>query len=126
TATVTPSSATGSVEWFDGPTSLGSSPLSGGVATKATSALVMGSHSITAVYSGDLTYTTSTSPVHTHTVDQASTSTALNSAPNPSTFGGNVTLTATVSVTPPGAGSPSGSVEFFDGVTSLGTSPLVS
>ena len=126
TATVTPSSATGSVEWFDGPTSLGSSPLSGGVATKATSALALGSHSITAVYSGDLTYTTSTSPVHTHTVGQAATSTALNSAPNPSTFGGNVTLTATVSVTPPGAGSPSGSVEFFDGVTSLGTSPLVS
>jgi hypothetical protein len=106
TATVTPSAATGTVEFFDGATSLGSSPVSGGVATLLTSALALESHSITAVYSGDLTYTTSTSPAHAHTVNQASTATALASAPNPSTFGASVALTATVTVTPPGAGGP--------------------
>ena len=35
-----------------------------------------------------------------------------------------MTFTATVSVVAPGAGTPAGSVEFFDGATSLGTFPL--
>src|SRR5262249_51203510 len=52
---------------------------------------------------------------------QAATSIALDSAPNPSTFGQNVTFTA--NVTP---SSATGSVEFFDGASSLGTSPLSS
>jgi hypothetical protein len=126
TATVSPSSATGSIEFFDGASSLGSAPLSGGVATLATGALALGNHSITAVYSGDLTYTTSTSPAHAHTVNAASTATAVTSSPNPSVVGQSVTITASVSVSPPGAGSPTGSVEFFDGATSLGTAPLSS
>jgi hypothetical protein len=124
TATVTPSAATGSVEFFDGATSLGTSPLSSGSAALATASLALGSHSITAVYSGDLTYPTSTSPVHSHTVNSASTSTAVTTSPNPSVVGESVTISASVTVNPPGAGSPSGSVEFFDGATSLGTSPL--
>src|SRR6185369_9679798 len=113
TATVTPASATGSVEFFDGATSLGSSPVSGGTASVNTSALAVGGHTLTAVYSGDASYSGSTSPAHTHTVNPASTSTSLASAPNPSTFGASVALTATVTVTPPGAGGPGGSVEFF-------------
>src|SRR5262249_30505270 len=110
TATVTPSAATGSVGVFDGAHSPGSGLLSGRPASIGTSTLSVGSHSITAVYGGDLTYTGSTSPAHTHVVDQAATSTALTSAPNPSQFAHNVTLTATVTVDPPGAGSPSGAV----------------
>src|SRR5204863_209760 len=77
-----------------------------------------------AVYSGDASFSGSTSAAHGHTVNPASTSTSLASAPNPSTFGDNVTLTASVTVNPPGAGSPGGSVEFFDGASSLGTSPV--
>ena len=52
---------------------------------------------------------------------QAGTQTALVSSANPSLFGQSVTFTATVSVTVPGAGSPTGSVEFLDGAASLGT-----
>jgi hypothetical protein len=49
----------------------------------------------------------------------AVTSTALTSSSNPSTVGDSVTFTATVTGT-----GPTGTVEFFDGVTSLGTVAL--
>src|SRR5262249_5166201 len=54
TATVTGGAIplTGSVEFFDGATSLGTSPLSGGSAMLSTSALAVATHSITAVYGG--------------------------------------------------------------------------
>lgn len=47
------------------------------------------------------------------------TTTTVAASPNPATAGQNVTLTATVAETD--AAAPSGSVEFFDGATSLGT-----
>lgn len=49
---------------------------------------------------------------------EATTSTSLTMTPNPSTFGQSVTLSATVT----SSGSPvtAGTVEFFDGTTSLG------
>jgi uncharacterized repeat protein (TIGR03803 family) len=53
TATVTGNSPTGSVRFLKGTKSLGSAPLIGGVAKLSTSRLKIGSHSITAVYSGD-------------------------------------------------------------------------
>ncbi len=51
------------------------------------------------------------------------TTTVLTALPNPSGFGGDVTLQATVSAVGE-PGTPSGSVELFDGVTSLGIAPL--
>ena len=57
-------------------------------------------------------------------VNKAPTATTLTSAPNPSFFGDGVTLTATVSVPPPGAGVPTGTVTFTDGTTVLGTGTL--
>ncbi|MFD5114381.1 beta strand repeat-containing protein, partial [Streptomyces sp. NPDC058391] len=116
---------TGTVSFFDGATLLGTSPLTGGVATLTTSALSVGSHSLTAVYSGSPSFTGSTSPVDTQTVTTASTSTVLTSAPDPSVFGQTKILTATVTAVAPGAGTPTGTVSFFDGATLLGTSPLV-
>lgn len=65
TATVTPSAATGNVEFFDGTTSLGTASSAAGVATISASGLAVGSHSITAVYAGDSGYKTSTSSVST-------------------------------------------------------------
>jgi len=62
TATVTGASPTGSVQFFNGASSLGTSALAGSVATLTTSALTQGSHTITAVYSGDASNATSTSP----------------------------------------------------------------
>src|SRR5207253_251264 len=71
TATVTSSATsipTGTVTFQDGAATLGTGMLSGGNATLATSALVGGVHSITAVYGGDASFASSTSPVLTQTV----------------------------------------------------------
>ncbi|MER6334871.1 Ig-like domain repeat protein, partial [Streptomyces sp. NPDC001034] len=130
TATVTavpPGSGTptGTVDFFDGATLLGTAPLSGGTATLTTSALAVGSHPLTAVYSGDADFTGSTSPVDIQTVTQAASATTLTSAPDPSVFGQAKTLTATVTAVPPGSGTPTGTVDFFDGATLLGTGTLV-
>src|SRR5438876_6756122 len=53
------------------------------------------------------------------------TSTTLNSTPNPSTFGQAVTLTATVSPVPADPVTPTGTVTFRDGATTLGMVDLV-
>ena len=53
TATVTPANATGSVTFFDGVTVLGTSAVSSGRATLATTLLPSGVRSLTAYYAGD-------------------------------------------------------------------------
>jgi hypothetical protein len=52
------------------------------------------------------------------------TRTSLAVNPNPSVLGSPLTLTATVTIPPPGSGAPGDSVRFFDGTTLLGTSPV--
>ncbi len=118
---------TGTVNFFDGSTNIGTGTLNGtGVATLTISTLdVAGSpHSITAVYVGDANYSTSTSPAISQTVNQAATSTALVADANPSVSGQPVTFTATVTATAPGAGTPTGSVNFLDGAMIIGTGTL--
>ncbi len=62
TATVSGSSPTGLVQFFDGASSLGTVALgAGSIATLTTPALTQGTHTITAVYSGDDNNRTSTS-----------------------------------------------------------------
>ncbi|MEV6748357.1 Ig-like domain-containing protein, partial [Streptomyces sp. NPDC051080] len=56
------------VSFFDGATLLGTTALSGGVATFTTSTLAVGIHSLTAVYNGSGNFNISTSPVDTQTV----------------------------------------------------------
>jgi hypothetical protein len=121
TATVSPAGATGTVTFYDGANSLGSTALSGGSAQFSTSSLAAGSHSITASYGGDSTYVNSTSSALTQTVNGASTSTSLGSSPNPSSYGQSVTFTATVTS---GSGTPTGTVTFKDGSTTIGTGSL--
>jgi hypothetical protein len=118
TATVSPAAATGSVTFKEGGSDLGTSSLSGGSATYINSALSVGSHSITAVYAGDSAYSGSTSSVLTQTINKADTTTGVVSSLNPSNVGDNVTFTATV--TP----SATGTVQFFDSTTSLGSGTL--
>ena len=127
TATVTPTSGTGTasgtVTFMDGSSTLGSRTLdSSGQAAYSTSSLAVGPHSITAAYGGDSNYKGSTSPSLSQVVNQSSTTTSVTSSANPSTFGQSVTFTATVNWS--GAGTPTGSVTFMDGGTTLGTSPL--
>ncbi|WP_220377868.1 beta strand repeat-containing protein, partial [Streptomyces inhibens] len=101
-----------------GPTLTGT--LSGGTASVTTSALTAGSHTVTATYGGDANFATS-SGADTQTVNQASTTTAVTTSPDPSVVGQSVTFTATVSPVAPGAGTPTGTVTFVatDGVTTV-------
>jgi len=119
-------SPSGTVTFRDGAAILGAQPLVSGVATLPPLALSVGGHSIMASYSGDANFTSSTSAMLTQTVNQAATTTTLTSAPNPATTGQNVTVTATVTAVPPGAGTPSGTVNFSDGTTPLGPGALIS
>ena len=118
TATVTSSGAvaTGTVQFRDGSTTLGTVTLdSAGHASFTTSSLTPGNHTMRAVYSGDANCQSSTSTSLTQTVT-TSTSTTLRSSPNPSTAGQTVTFTATVSAA---TGTPTGTVTFRDGTTVL-------
>ena len=58
------------------------------------------------------------------TITKASTTTVVASSVNSSVFGQSVTFPATVGVVSPGAGSPTGTVTFYDGSTPLGTGTL--
>ncbi len=71
TANVTPTSATGTVTFMDGGTSLASPSLAGGTAAISLSTLSVGAHSLTAVYSGDAADATSTSAPVTVTITAA-------------------------------------------------------
>ena len=131
TATVTTvapglGSPTGTVNFLDGATPLASNvALNGaGVATFTTTSLSIGTHSITAVYSSDANFNASTSPAVSQVVNKASTTTALTSSANPTAFGQSTIFTATVAAVVPGSGTPTGTVTFLDGATTLGTGTL--
>ncbi|HLJ93103.1 MAG TPA: Ig-like domain repeat protein, partial [Gemmataceae bacterium] len=83
------------------------------LASFSTTSLAVGNHTITASYSGDDSFTSSTiNLADGQTVSQASTSLVLASSANPSVLGQAVTFTATISIGDPGAGTPTGTVQF--------------
>jgi Bacterial Ig-like domain (group 3)/Beta-propeller repeat len=126
TATITPQyggQATGTVTFKDGSTALGSGAVSGNAARLTTSGLATGTHSITAVYSGDSNFTGSTSNTLSQVVTKATTTTTLLSSINPSVQGKPVTFTAVVSSL---AGTPTGKIKYLNGTTVLATLALTS
>jgi hypothetical protein len=68
---------------------------------------------IDALYSGDTNYAASAAATLVQTINQASSTTTLVSSVNPSVSGENVTFTATVTANAPGAGAPTGTVQFL-------------
>ena len=90
------------------------------------SSLIVGSHSIRVIYNSDGglndNYLGSQSQILTQVVTKSTTTTELASAPNPSTYGQQVTFTATI--TGQGTGIPTGIVTFRQGSTDLGTGVL--
>jgi len=119
---------TGIVTFRDGAATLATVTLVNGSASFVTSTLSGGSHPLSATYSGSATFAASTSPTVTHVVNApapAATTTSLNSSPNPSTFGQSVSLSATVTPVPPASGTPTGTMTFQDGATTLATVALV-
>ncbi len=120
TATVSGSSPTGTVTFKDNATTLGTAPVSGGVAVLAAGFASTGIHSLTAVYSGDAANGASTSANVSQTVfAQANTSTTLTSSTNPSTANQSTTLTASVI-----GSNPTGAVTFYDIAAAIGTAAV--
>jgi len=117
-ATIVPSVANGeTVTFYDGGSLIGTGKTSGGSATLTTAALAVGAHIITTSYPGDANNTSCVSTPWTQTVTQASTTATVTSSKNPSTYGGSVTFTATVSPC-----VPNGEVlTFYDGGAPIGT-----
>ena len=83
--------------------------------------LAVGTHTISAHYSGDANYVADTSAGVTVTVNQAASATAATSSANPSFAGQSVTLTANVTS---GGPTPTGNVVFTSGSTTLATVAL--
>ena len=109
---------TGTLTFADGANTLGSVILNGGTANFVTSSLNAGSHSITASYSGDANFSPSSSSVLTQIVNQATSTVALASIPNPAIFGQSVTFTATIKSE--FGGVATGTITFQNGSTALG------
>ncbi len=115
---------TGTVQFFDATTSLGTATLSSGsgvVTLSGPTLLNAGTHSITAVYSGDSTFSTVTSSALSYVVNKASSTLAATSSLNPSVYGDSVTFSLQIS----SAGAvPTGTIAVKDGTTALGTATL--
>jgi hypothetical protein len=121
-----PGTPTGSVQFFEGATSLGTATLTNGSATLTTTALAVGSNSVTAKYVGNADFAPSTSSASTVTVGQASTSTAVTFSPATPSIGTTVTLTAKITPAASGLAAPTGTVNFYDGTIFLGSGTVAS
>ncbi len=114
------STPTGTVTFYDGGIAMNAVPiaLTGTTASLSMTYTSPGSHSFTAVYSGDTNENTSTSAARAVTVNPVSTKTAVTFVSTPVVVGQSLDLVATVSVVSPGVSTPTGTVTFYDGGTS--------
>src|SRR5207248_915534 len=113
----------GSVDFREGTTDLtpGGVALTGGQATFTVSSLSVGSHTISAAYSGNSNFAGSAGDdaAAPQSVVPDGSRTAVTTSPDPSVYGQPVTLTATVAAQSSGAGPPTGTVNFTEGATTL-------
>jgi len=122
---------TGTVAFVDSASTIagcGAAALVAGMASCSVTYAGFGTHSITAIYSGDPNFTASTSPALTQTVNPGPTSTVVASSADPSVSGESLSYTAAVSAVAPAAGAPTGTVAFLDGASTVagcGAQPLV-
>jgi autotransporter-associated beta strand protein len=125
-AMVTPmagGSPTGAVSFFDGGVFLGVATVTGGVATFTTSDLAIGSHSITATYSGDPNFIISTSAGLSETITQVFSAVGIEAFQGPTAFGDTVTFGAYVGLANGNNSLATGTLTFFDGNSVIGTVP---
>jgi uncharacterized repeat protein (TIGR01451 family) len=116
------SQPTGTVSFAAGGAQLGSAPVgAAGTASFVTASLPRGSHSVTASYGGDGTYSGAQSAPYPQTVDKAATVITLDGLPNPAVYGDEVVLSAAVAAATPGSGLPAGLVTFKSNGATLGT-----
>ncbi len=103
-------STSGIVTFYDGVTQLGSSALNVGTAALTTTALTMGDHSITAVFSGDPNYVPSASTAMKETVQDFSIATAGSASDTPTILPGGTASYALV-VSPLGGATLAGALQ---------------
>jgi large repetitive protein len=119
---------TGAVTFSDQVGTLGSGTLNGsGLATFTTSTLSTSVHTVTASYDGDSNFrlsndSESATPL-VQTV-QAHTTTSIKSSAQPAGNQGLVLFTVTVAPVSPGSGTPTGTVTFLDGSSTIATASL--
>ena len=124
TATVTGNGATpsGSVTLLADGVPVGTQPLnSAGTAAFSVTSLPVGAHAMVAKYAGDSNDAASVSTAYSQTVQKATSTVALNAAPNPAPAGNTVTFAVTVTGTSP---APSGTVVLQDSGSTIGTATL--
>jgi hypothetical protein len=113
----------GTVQFLEGPTVLGTGTLdASGRATFATASLPVGAHAVVASFVANGAFTASQSPALMQAINPAppaATATQLTTSASSATVGQATTFTATVAG-PPGSGIPTGVVTFLDGATPLG------
>ncbi len=119
TASVFGTNPTGSVSFAANGNTLGTEAVVNGTATLATSFANAGSYAVTATYEGDNNNTASTSSPVSVTITPVTSATTLQATPSAGNVNGQITLKAAVS-----GDSPTGSVSFSAGSTSLGTATL--
>jgi parallel beta-helix repeat protein/putative cofactor-binding repeat protein len=113
---------TGTVTFMDGSTVLGTVTLTpGAAASLTTSSLTVGTHTITVTYPGDFNFDPSISSPLTQVVTGFPSSTSLSVSPNPADAFAPIQLSSTVSSK---FGTPTGTVAFTSGTTTLATIPL--
>ncbi|MEA3078255.1 MAG: hypothetical protein QOF60_3163, partial [Actinomycetota bacterium] len=134
-APISPTSVTGSVEFFVNGVTQGSTALVGGVATFTTRSMSVGGHEIAATYGGDANNEARTTTIG-FTVVKNTPTTATVTSPNPSDAGQSVAIDSTVTpetfpagtstglVNPTAPSPPTGTVQFLDGASPIGSSAL--
>lgn len=116
TATVSPASATGTVQFLAAGSPVGTVPVSNGTAQLVFTPGAAGGY-VNANYSGDAMYRVSSASIFIQVL--RATATSLSAAPNPATFGQTVNLNGSVSA--PGA---TGTVELLDGSVVIGNTSV--
>jgi len=119
---------TGTVAFLDESTQIGTGTINGsGDTSFMTSTLSVGSHSVTAKYSGDANFSGSTSPAVSVVVSAAAkTATATSSSPSATQITTGQMFTLSISVAPKsGGGTPTGTVTLLDGQTQVAMPTLV-
>ncbi len=124
-----PGTLTGIVTFAMGSTTLGTAPVSGGLATlnavvSTANGFGVGSDSITATYTGNANYASSSGSTTLAVSGPAVTTTSLTAAPASLTLGGTTMLELVAAVNSTASGTIAGTVTFAVGGTTLGTAAL--
>jgi hypothetical protein len=86
--------------------------------------MAVGTYTVVASFPGSADYSSASSPPVTFSITAPVATVTLGSSAGSTVFGESVTLTANVSLSGPGAGTPTGMVTFYDGAAALASVPL--